>query len=96
MNLQKLRDKLNTERGRNEQAKLSNERALAKIKEIIDSFDAQEIVSLQEKGFDISYIKSIDFGKLENEEYLESLKRKNYEMAEKVSSFLEGAYADKN
>lgn len=89
-NLAELRDRIIANRALQQQAQVNSKKAIGDLKSLIDSLEDEKIEKLLNLGFDVSYLKTIDFERLqEDKEYLESIKSVSTQLYESVYKYLE-------
>lgn len=87
--LVEIRDRLVTQKALADSAKANNIKTVTLLKDKLNSIDEQTLKRLQDNGFDVMWLKNIDWDKLGNPDYMREIKRKNLEAIGQISDFLE-------
>lgn len=94
--LVEIRDRLVSQKALADSAKINNEKTVGLLKEKLALLDDASLERLQSNGFDVMWLKSIDWDKLGDPDYMRNIKRKNLEVITQIDNFLDRYLEDKN
>lgn len=92
--LSHIREKLIQMRALADNARSNNQKIVSSIVDKLESIDDSMLETLEKNGFDVKWVKSINFDKLGDPEYMRELKRKNVQSIGQISDFLEKYLVD--